>query len=180
MASVHEIPPNIQSIDELRLAINDRLRRLAGGGSLQITGDLDMQGHRLLNVGAPGGLNDGATLADVRRARGGGVRETVREVVTGGGGGSVAASVFVRRPAQLTANLNVTESEPATDSKLLVVFIKQGAATAYTVTFDAGDFAATPVNISPELGTMSAYMFVGNTATGKWELSTNPFTEVTL
>ena len=68
MASVHEIPPNIQSIDELRLAINDRLRRLAGGGSLQITGDLNMQGHRLLNVGAPGGLNDGATLADVRRA----------------------------------------------------------------------------------------------------------------
>lgn len=68
MGSVHEIPPNIATLDELRLAVNDRLRRLSGGGSLQITGDLDMQGKRIVNLGAPGGLNDGATLADVRRA----------------------------------------------------------------------------------------------------------------
>jgi hypothetical protein len=122
----------------------------------------------------------GALLPTWQQVLAGGGGSGATQIATSSTGTAAAASVFIRRPAQLTTNTTITESEPATDEKLLIVFIKQGAASAYTITFDSAKFAATPTNISPELGTISAYMFAGNTATGKWELSTNPFTEVTL
>lgn len=71
MADYFDIPPDVESLEELRRLVNDRLQRLysTSSGNLRLTGDIDAAGHRILNLGRPLDLNDVARLADVRRNR---------------------------------------------------------------------------------------------------------------
>lgn len=70
MADYFDIPPGIESLEELRAAVNDRLQRIhaTSSGALKLTGDLDAAGFEIRNLGKPTSLNGAATLADVRRS----------------------------------------------------------------------------------------------------------------
>lgn len=184
---IQPIPSDVSDLQRLVESLNDRFRRINAALTvpLRLTGDIDASGFRITNLGSPQALNDAVNRASLpARGTGGqaatpGVNTTRIITETRVAGGTAAASIFTNRPAQLTANLNITEAETPTNSKLLVVVVQQGAAAAWAVTFDAGDFSAVPTNISPELDSYTTWMFIGNTATGLWDLATNALTEWT-
>ncbi|HLG99826.1 MAG TPA: hypothetical protein VKX49_26185 [Bryobacteraceae bacterium] len=165
--------------DQLVDALNLRLRAIAAaiteGGSLKISGALDMGGFGIVNLADPVAPTDALNLrsADKRYAMIGGVKQAASVSITSGGGVTVASQT-------LTAATTINTPAPVAQGNILVVLLLQDPTGGHTVTWSNPPFRVSQAHLGGKASTYSILVFTAITdpADGnlKWFLTAIPIT----